>query len=53
VRYECGLASGIDSSPLILSSIEEERKRMRQRERQVFCLSLYEVSSISRTGLSE
>jgi hypothetical protein len=26
---------------LILSSIEEERKRMRQREGEVFCLSLY------------
>jgi hypothetical protein len=34
-------ASGIDSSPLILSSIDEERKRMRQRECAVFCLSLY------------
>ena len=38
---KCGSASGIDSSPLILSSIEEERKRMRQRECEVFCLSLY------------
>jgi hypothetical protein len=37
---ECGSA-GIDSSPLILSSIEEERKRMRRRECEVFYLSLY------------
>ena len=34
--HECGSASGIDSSPLILSWIEEERKRMRQRECPVF-----------------
>lgn len=32
--------SGIDSSPLILSSIEEERKKIRQRGRAVFCLSV-------------
>ncbi len=38
---ECGSASGIDSSALILSSIEEERKRMRPHECEVFCLSLY------------
>jgi hypothetical protein len=38
---ECGSVSGIDSSPLILSSVEEERKRMRQREREMFCLSFY------------
>jgi hypothetical protein len=37
---ECGSASDIDSSPLILFSIEEERKRMRQRECDLFCLSL-------------
>jgi hypothetical protein len=43
VRYldRFASASGIDSSPLILSSIEEERKRMRQRECAVFYLSLY------------
>jgi hypothetical protein len=38
---ECESASGIDSSPLILSSIEEERKRMQHSECEVFCLSLY------------
>jgi hypothetical protein len=38
---ECRSVSGMDSSPLILFWIEEERKRMRQRERAVFCLSLY------------
>jgi hypothetical protein len=37
----CGSASGIDSSPLILSSIEEERNRMQHSEYEVFCLSLY------------
>jgi hypothetical protein len=37
---ECGSAYGIDSSPLILSSIEEERKKMEHRECDMFCLSL-------------
>jgi hypothetical protein len=42
VRDRGGTLSGLfDSSPLILSSIEEERKRMRPREGAVFCLSLY------------
>jgi hypothetical protein len=38
---ECGPASAIGSSPLILSSIEEERKRIHHSECEVFCLSLY------------
>jgi len=43
---ECGSASGIDSSALILSSIEEERKRMRLRECEVFYLFLYTSATI-------
>jgi hypothetical protein len=39
--WKRGSAHAIDSSPLILSSIEEEKKSMRQRECEVFCLSLY------------